>query len=156
MSMDALLAASADALAVFAANGVGIVEGGSDIARPPEAVMEVRAVPAFAAILAVLDEHALGIGAKSPSSAALARAELAPTSEQQEYVAKLGVCVLVWLRHVDAHAYLATRIIEHSGLTAAVIAEAVEGAALALERKDAAFRWSDGRLTFHRPRRHNE
>ena len=87
----------------------------------------------------------------SPSSAALARAHIAPPSEQAAYVLALGVHVLTWLRRVDSHVYFATLITERSGLTAAVVAQAVQAAALALERADDAFVWADGRLTFAAP-----
>ena len=140
MSARALASASADVLDVLAANGIGVVEAGR-AARPPQSVAEVRAVPAFASIPAALDEHASRIGKPggSPSTAALARAAAAPPREQEAYVAALGVCALVWLRHVDAHGNFATRITEDGGLTAAIVATAVQAAAEAVAREDAAF-----------------
>jgi len=154
MNAHALASASADVLAVLAANGIGVIEAGR-AARPPQSVAEVRAVPAFVSILAALDEHARRIGKPggSPSTAALARAAIASPREQDAYVAELGVCVLVWLRHVDAHAYFATRITEDSGLTVAIVALAVRAAAEAVARKDAAFRLDErGSLGYAVPR----
>ena len=144
MNARALASASAEVLAVLATNGVGVVEAGR-AARPPQSVAEVRAVPAFASILAALDEHAerLGKPRGSPSTALLARAVTASPRQQKAFVAALGVSVLVWLRHVDAHAYFATRITEDSGLTVAIIATAVQAASEAIVRKDAAFRFDE-------------
>jgi hypothetical protein len=144
MNARALAAASATVLAVLAANGVGVIEAGH-AARPPQSVTEVRAVPAFVSILAALDEHAerLGKPRGSPSTALLARAVTASPRQQKAFVAALGVSVLVWLRHVDAHAYFATRITEDSGLTVAIIATAVQAASEAIVRKDAAFRFDE-------------
>ena len=107
-----------------------------------KALAEVRAVPAFVSILAALDEHARRIGKPggSPSTAHLARVATASPRDQKAYVSALGVIALVWLWHVDAHAYFATRITEDSGLTVAIVALAVRAAAEAVVRKDAAFR----------------
>jgi hypothetical protein len=154
MTARALAAASADVLAVLAANGVGVVEAGR-AARPPLSVAEVRAVPAFESILAALDEHARRAGKPGGSSAtaALARAAAAPPREQEAYVSALGVCALVWLRHVDAHACFATRLTEDGGLTVAIVATAVQAAAEAVTREDAAFCFDErGLLDYAGPR----
>jgi hypothetical protein len=110
-------AVSASAFAVFVANGIGIVEGGH-AARLPRTVFEVRMVPAFDAILVTLDEHAARLGKPggSPSSAALKKVTTASQSDQQAYLAALGVHVLSWLRHIDAHVFFKTFI---SALSAA-------------------------------------
>jgi hypothetical protein len=73
----------------------------------------------------------------------LAKVIRAPLSEQEEYLAALGVHVLSWLRRVDAHAYFKTYITERSGLTPAIIALAVHAGAEALVAEDAVFRWDD-------------
>lgn len=148
MSARALAAASASVLEVFAANGVGVVEGGGLAdARAPRTVAEVTAVPAFAALLALLDAHAglVGRGRQgvSPASAALASALRASPGEQSTFLASLGMRVLAWLRHVDAHAYFAPRITERSGLTTAIVAAAVQAAGDAIVGEDEAFRWDE-------------
>ena len=104
MSAGALSAASASVLDVFAANGIGIMEDGVATTRAPRTIAEVLAVPAFAALLAVLDEHVARVGrpGASPASTALASAARASSSEQAGFLAALGVRVLTWLRHVDA------------------------------------------------------
>ena len=145
VSARARAAASAGILQAFVANGIGIIDVGRAV-RLPTTVAEVRAVPAFAAVLNALDEHMFILDKQrvSPSSAALAKAVRGPLSEQEEYLAALGVHVLSWLRHVNAHAYFKTYITERSGLTAAIIAAAVQASAGALVAEDAAFRWDDG------------
>ena len=156
MSAGALAAASAAVIDVFAANGVGVAEVGLAAARAPRAVGEALSVPAFAAILAVLDDHVARVGRQvaSPASAALASAACASPGEQTAFLASLGVRVLAWLRHVDAHAYFGTRITERSGLTMAIVAGAVQAAGDAIVSEDGAhFRWHDesGALVYTGP-----
>ena len=145
MSAGALAAASASVLEVFAANGVGVIEDGVAAARAPRTVAEVLAVPAFAAVLSALDEHAARVGrpGASPASAALASAARASSSEQAGFLAALGVRVLTWLRHVYAHVYFAPRITERSGLSTAIVAAAVQAAGDAIVSKDEAFQWDE-------------
>ena len=144
MSAGALAAASASVLDVFAANGVGVIEDGVTAARAPRTVAEVLAVPAFAAVLSALDEHAARVGRPGASPASAARASAArASSEQAGFLAALGVRVLTWLRHVDAHVYFAPRITERSGLSTAIVAAAVRAAGDAIVSKDEAFRWDE-------------
>jgi hypothetical protein len=80
------------------------------------------------------------------------RAETASAGERERFLDMLGMRALVWLRHVDAHVYFAGRIAERSGLTAAVVGEAVHAAADALMQEDRAFKQDDdGRLSWHPP-----
>jgi hypothetical protein len=144
MNARARAAASASVLAVLSASGIGVVKSGL-AARAPQEVAEVLAVPAFSAVLAALDELSVRSDGPdmSPASAALASAARASPSEQTAFLATLGVRVLVWLRHFDAHVFFAAHITERSGLTTAVVAEAVRAAGEAIVREDGAFRWDD-------------
>ena len=101
-------------------------------------------MPAFAAVLSALDEHAARVGRPGASPASAARASAArASSEQAGFLAALGVRVLTWLRHVDAHVYFAPRITERSGLSTAIVAAAVRAAGDAIVSKDEAFRWDE-------------
>ena len=140
ISSRAKMAISARVLAAFSENGVGVVKGGLR-ARPPQTVAEIREVPAFSALLSALDESwsRLGKGGVSHSSAELMRVATASAGEQERFLDTLGIRALVWLRHVDLHVNSASRISERSGLTAAVIGEAVQAAADALVQGDRDF-----------------
>jgi len=140
MNTRARAAISAAVLGTLAENGIGVALSGAAV-RPPLSVEEVRKVPAFAALLGALDEHMTRVNKMgySPSSADLRTAERSSPRAKTAYLADLGLRVLVWLRHVDAHAYFTTRITESSGLSAAIVAVAVQAAAEVLVRKDKAF-----------------
>ncbi len=140
MNAHARAAVSAAVLGTLSANGIGVAASGAAV-RPPLSVEEVRKVPAFAAVLGALDQHMTQVGkmGDSPSLADLKTAERSSPRAKTAFLADLGLRVLVWLRHVDAHAYFATRITEGTGLSAAIVAAAVQAAAEALVRKDKAF-----------------
>ena len=148
ISSRAQMAISARVLATFSGNGIGVVKDGLP-ARAPQAVAEILEVPAFSSLLSALDESwlRLGKGGVCHSSAELMRAATASAGEQERFLDTLGMRALVWLRHVDSHVYSASSIAERSGLTAAVVGEAVQAAADALMQEDRAFKQdSDGRL----------
>jgi hypothetical protein len=82
----------------------------------------------------------------------LTRAETASAGEQERFLDTLGMRVLVWLRHVDAHVYFAGRIAERSGLSAALVGEAMQAAANALVLEDRAFEQDGDRMLLRRNR----
>jgi hypothetical protein len=134
-------AISADVLDSLASNGVGVVEGGL-AARAPRSVAEIRKVAAVAQVLAALD--ALHAAAAKPcvprASDALVKAERASPEEQAAFVARIGLQFLIWLRHFEGHTRLDADVASRSGLTEAIIAEAVRAAAEALvQRQGSAF-----------------
>ena len=87
-------------------------------------------MPAFNETLRTLDKlAALETGQLSPASSKIIKAA---SASDDDYLAELGLYVLSWLRHVDAHAYFHTRITERGGLTTAIAAVAVLAAKAAL------------------------
>ena len=96
----------------------------------------------MAQVLAALD--ALHDAAAKPrvprASDALVKAEHASPEKQAEFVARIGLQFLIWLRHFDGHTRFDADVASRSGLTEAIIAEAVRAAAEALvQRQGSAF-----------------
>lgn len=142
-------AVSARVLEVLAANGIGVLENA--VVRAPRSVAEVRAVPAFAALLSAMDESCVmedvvgDKGAESHSSAELAWAAGATATEQDRFLALLGLRILVCL-HRAAALHFPVGYIRRLGFVAADVGDAVEAAAEALA-EDRGFRQEDcGRL----------
>ena len=103
-------------------------------------VEEVRAVPAFAAILGALDAQAFVRGASaSQSSEVLAKVARASPGEQEAYLAELGFHVLSCLRHVESHMFFAAFITERGSPTSGIIGDAVHESAKAIAGVNAAF-----------------
>ena len=130
ISPHARRAISSRVLESLARNGVGFTECIGAAVRPPKSLDEVRRVPAFNETLRTLDKlAALETGQLSPASSKIIKAA---SASDDDYLAELGLYVLSWLRHVDAHAYFHTRITERGGLTTAIAAVAVLAAKAAL------------------------
>lgn len=129
----------------FAFNGIGVrtTAGGS---RPPATLAELDSTPAFAAILYFLSSQEAvskqSTTALSPAHVrfmSLLEAErsaiiLGASDEEKSksaagrYLATVGLEVLVWLRIVEAHAYLPKTPLMHAGLSAAIVDQAVAAA----------------------------
>lgn len=125
----------------LASNGVGVVEN-SLSARPPCSIDEIRQVPAIAQVLAALDTlHDMAQKLSAPrASDSLRKIERASPDKQAAYLATLGVTVLVWLRHFDGHTRFDAGFALRSGLTEAIVTEAVRAAASVLvQAQGAAF-----------------
>ena len=118
----------------LASNGIGVAEDGL-AARAPRTVKEIRRVPAIVEILLALDKlHYVAGKPRVPrASDTLVRAEGASQDKQGAFLARLGLQVLVWLRHFDSHTRFDEDVASRSGgLTEAIVAEAVQAAAEAL------------------------
>ena len=117
----------------LASNGIGVAEDGL-AARAPRTVNEIRRVPAIVEILLALDKlHYVAGKPRVPrASDTLVRAEGASQDKQGAFLARLGLQVLVWLRHFDSHTRFDEDVASRSGLTEAIVAEAARAAAEAL------------------------
>ena len=130
ISPNARRAISSRVLESLARNGVGFSECIGAPVRPPKSLDEVRGVPAFNETLGTLDK--LAANASGEPSSARAKLIKAASVTDDDYLAELGLHVLSWLRHVDAHVYFHTSITERGGLTTAIAALAVQAAKAAL------------------------
>jgi hypothetical protein len=124
-------------LASLASNGIGVVTDGGRHARPPENAEEVWSVRAFAEILKELDGNTGLVGAPGEMSRSVTNlGKFAAAKEGTDSFAKhsdeLGLRVLEWLRHTDAHLFYSTRLAERGGLSTDVVSAAVQAAITAL------------------------
>lgn len=148
VSPRARAAVSQRVFASFSIYGVGVCISGG-LCRAPLSFEEVERVPAFAAVLRALgDDHSARLGGPAPVLEELRRAP----------PAALGFFVLLLLRHAHVHVLhdpeLAS-LVRGSGLTGAIVAEAVTAAAEVLvQQQRLLFRvGSDGGLRFITPPR---
>jgi hypothetical protein len=130
-------AMSASVLASLASNGNGFVTDSGRRARPPEKADEVRSVTAFAEILEGLDGNRSLVGKPGEVSRSVAGLDKSAAARQgtdsfAKHSDELGLRVLEWLRHTDAHVFYATRLAEKGGLTTDVVSAAVQAAITAL------------------------
>jgi hypothetical protein len=125
-------------LHVLARNGVGAPLAGSVAeVRAPATVEELAAVPAVQTILQLLDNEARLDGpsnTKSRSSLRLHKALQADpgSAEQVRFMETAGLTILLWVRNVEAHVFFEADALPRSGLSSAVVKEAVSAALEAL------------------------
>lgn len=129
------------ALLSFAFNGIGLrtATGGY---RPPATLEELDSTPAFTAIMCLLSSqeaaskqmvtalspaHARFLSEAERSAISLSDVEKSKTAAGR-YLATVGLEVLVWLRIVEAHAYLPKTPLMQAGLSAAIVDQAVSAA----------------------------
>jgi hypothetical protein len=121
-------------LHVLARNGVGAPLAGSKAGEvcAPTTVEEVAAVPAVQTILKLLDAEAIfdGRDSKSRSSLRLRKALDAGlgSGEQVRFMETAGLTILMWVRNVEAHVFFEAEALPRSGLSSAVVKEAVSAA----------------------------
>jgi hypothetical protein len=99
-------------------------------------------VPAIAEVLMALDTlHDMAQKQSvQRASDSLKKIERASSDKQAAYFATLGVTVLVWLLHFDGHTRFDAGFASRSGLTEAIVTEAVRAAANVLvQAQGAAF-----------------
>ena len=135
-------AASARVLASLVSNGIGTIarlDGGRTVIRAPATPEEVSNVPAIAGVLTALEEHTHLVNSGRPSSS-IQMLHAALSSEQSSplrasFMADLGLRVLAWVRHFEAHVWLAASHVHRDGLSGAVVAEAVAAAVSSLQER---------------------
>lgn len=125
-------AVSCAVLQAMAADGHGIATGSAATPlRPVATLAEMESLPVFQAIRSVLNQQealkATGSGAKLSKSMATFSKRMAaaadPTSTAEElataagYTSVLGLHVLVWLRHIEADAYISKDMLINAKLT---------------------------------------
>lgn len=120
-------------LASLASNGIGVASDSGRRVRPPRNAKEAWSVSALTAILNELDLQKRLVGKrgeKSRSVANLVDAAAAPRQSRlfATHSDELGLRVLEWLRHTDAHIFYNARLVEKCGLTTGVVAAAVQAA----------------------------
>ena len=121
-------------LHVLARNGVGAPLAGSKAGEvcAPTTVEEVAAVPAVQTILKLLDAEAIfdGRDSKSRSSLRLRKTLDAGlgSGEQVRFMETAGLTILMWVRNVEAHVFFEAEALPRSGLSSAVVKEAVSAA----------------------------
>lgn len=123
---------SSAVLRVFAANGIG-VKAAAGGWRPPASLAELSTVPAYTAILSLLDEQAKRTHANSSAcseSASEFRSYAAAPSrhDAKRFLRQQGFQVLLWLRHLNARVYLPKTPLVDAGLPAAVLEHAAAAA----------------------------
>jgi hypothetical protein len=124
-------AASAAVLQLLASSGIGSPGRGQPWAtRPPSTLKEFAALPAVVALLQLLELEAQGRNRQqSPSSAQLATALRAAPDAQGRFMEEAGFTLLLWMRHVSAHAaFFVTDELPRAGLSSAVVKDAVQAA----------------------------
>jgi hypothetical protein len=124
-------AASAAVLQVLASNGIGSPGPGQPWATcPPSTLEEFAALPAVVALLQLLGLEAQERNRQqSPSSAQLAKALRAAPDSQKRFMEEAGLTLLLWMRHVSAHAaFFVTDELPRAGLSSAVVKDAVQAA----------------------------
>jgi hypothetical protein len=128
------VAISEAVLHVLARNGVGAPLAGSKAGEvcTPTTVEQVAAVPAVQTILKLLDAEASldGRDSKSRSSVRLQKALDAGlgSDEQVRFMETAGLTLLLWVRNVEAHVFFEAEALPRSGLSSAVVKEAVSAA----------------------------
>ena len=139
-------AVSEEVLHVLARNGVGAPLARSlEYVCAPTTVEEVAAVPAVQTILTLLDAEERVEGrsdAQSRASLRLRKAlKAAPGSAAQaRFMETAGLTILVWVRNVAARVFFESEALLRSGLSSAVVREAVSAALEVLVRgPDAAY-----------------
>ena len=128
-------AISAAVLESLAANGIGVptAKGAEQPCRAPSTFSELRQVPAVQAIFDILNTQE---ATKQQRDKALSKSverfqslESRQTSpEAAAFLANAGVHFLLWLRHVEAHAYISKNSLVDSGLRASIVDSAVDSA----------------------------
>ena len=124
-------AASAAVLQLLASIGIGCpVPGQPWATRPPSNLEEFAALPAVVALLQLLGLEAQERNKQqSPSSAQLAKALRAAPDSQRRFMEEAGFTLLLWMRHVSAHAaFFVTDELPRAGLSSAVVKDAVQAA----------------------------
>ena len=119
-------AASAAVLQVLASSGIGSPGPGQPWATcPPSTPEEFAALPAVVLLLQLQERSRQ----QSLSSAQLAKALRAAPDAQGRFMEEAGLTLLLWLRHVSAHAaFFVTDELPRAGLSSAVVKDAVQAA----------------------------
>jgi hypothetical protein len=124
-------AVSTSVLESLARNGIGVRDGATSV-RPPTSAAEFDGVPAFRHFKGMLfSDYLAGIDGREPSlSKALSRAAAAgagaPASVRFEEC--IGWELLLAFRHFEAHIWADAEQLVGNGLTAAVVADAMNAA----------------------------
>ena len=115
-------------LSVLVRNGIGIAAGPGEALRAPQSLAELQSIPAVQGLMAALNQAASeGCeegGLRSQSYAALVKARHGGVAAQALFMKSVGVTLLLWMRHFEAHVFFPTEL-GQAGLTCAVVGEAV-------------------------------
>ena len=125
-------AASEAVLHVLSRNGVGAPLAGGAVGDicAPTTVEEVAAMPAVQTTLRLLDAEAAWSGRESRSSLRLRKVLRTQLGSQERalFIETAGLTILLWVRNVEAHVFFESDALPRSGLSGAVIKEAVKAA----------------------------
>ena len=129
------MAISGEVLRVLACNGVGVPLAGSMAGEmcAPSTVEEVAAMPAVQTIMRLLDTEARLVNPRNSKSRSSLRLQkmlsTAPGSaDQARFMETVGLTILMWVRNVEAHVFFEAEALPRSGLSSAVVKEAVSAA----------------------------
>jgi hypothetical protein len=127
-------AVSAAVLDTLAANGIGVpVPSGSEPSfRAPATFDELEQLPAVTAIFNILNTQE---ATKKQRDEALSKSvrkfqdlagRQAGDADAAEFLANAGVHILLWLRHIEAHAYIPKTTLVDSGLRVGLVDRVVD------------------------------
>jgi hypothetical protein len=127
-------AISAAVLATLAANGIGVPlpSGSEQSFRVPATLDELEQVPAVTAIFNILNTQE---ATKKQRDEALSKSvrkfqdlagRQAGDADAAEFLANAGVHLLLWLRHIEAHAYIPKTTLVDSGLRVGLVDRVVD------------------------------
>lgn len=133
-------AVSSVVLNTLAADGIGVLTVGAEPrVRAPATILELQQVPAVKAIFDILNtqeatkwqrDEALSKSVKTFNRLVAAQAAASPTEHPDvaDFMANAGIHILLWLRHVEAHAYVPKTVLVDAGLQANVVGRIVDAA----------------------------
>jgi hypothetical protein len=133
LSRSACMAASEAVLHALSRNGVGapLASGAAGDVCVPTTVEEVAAMPAVQTTLRLLDAEAALSGSSESHSSQELRTVLSTqlgSLARAHFMDSAGLIILHWVRKVEAHRFFEAAALPRSGLSGAVIMEAVQAA----------------------------
>jgi hypothetical protein len=128
-------------LASLARNGIGVpsARGAGEPFRAPATIHELQELPAVKAIFAILNtqeatkqqrDEALSDSVSKFQELSARSSAGSPKADREaaKFLANAGVHILVWLRHIEAHAYIPTTDLVDAGLRVGIVDRAVDAA----------------------------